>query len=239
MKRFRTLVMAGVLVAGAGLVGMSPGAANGWYFSITKENTGPASIVAGGAQKAQFTITVTLQAPPPVVQPGEGGPAVRVEDILPDGLVIDTLPAECTADTDISFHCDWEAPNFSSQSKSFVMTASAPAWLPAGTYTNCAFLSENAPPVDQELPSNCQIGAPPMEPIPPTEAGATVEVTNDADMQLTASDPGQTDPGKTVQLTWTAVNAGPSVASAPLAAHGLQPGNYRGLRGHHGHRHPA
>jgi uncharacterized repeat protein (TIGR01451 family) len=35
-------------------------------------------------------------------------------------------------------------------------------------------------------------------------------------MQLNASDPGQVDPGKSVQLTWTPVKAGPSVAATPL-----------------------
>jgi uncharacterized repeat protein (TIGR01451 family) len=41
-------------------------------------------------------------------------------------------------------------------------------------------------------------------------------VTNDADLQLSATQPGQVDPGAAADITWTVQNAGPSAADAPL-----------------------
>ena len=217
MKSVRAVCMAVVLMAGSVIVGVSPGAASNWNVSITKVNSGPASIVAGGSQKAQFTISVEYTPlPPGIVQQGLL-PTVQLNDFLPDGLVIDTVPDECTKDTETSFSCVLQFGQ-TAETKNLVMTATAPAWLPAGTYANCASLQPpNSPSaVEAVLPGACQLDAPGVEQEVGWFAGATVDVTNDADMQLTASDPGQTDPGKSVQLTWTATNAGPSVAATPL-----------------------
>lgn len=217
MKRFCSAVGAVAIMVGGVLTG-SPASATPWPVTIVKTNTGPASIVAGGSTEAEFTITVTAQDLVPI-DAAENGPLLAVvTDFMPNGLQLAEVPAGCTGTVGgTSVTCD---VNLSVEpATTIVVRVRAAAQLRPGTYYNCAFVEPpNAPPLDgpEAIAGHCPLAEPEVgEYVIPT-AEASVEVTNDADLQLTASQPGQVDPGAGAQITWTAKNAGPSGADAPL-----------------------
>lgn len=206
----------GALLAGGMLVA-SPASAVPYPITIDKQNTGPASIVAGGSQRGEFTVTVTYTEPPPLPGVQNTPMIVRVVDFMPDGLQLAEVPAGCTGDVGGTYlEC---AADFSSEEvQAFVVKVQAAAGLRPGTYFNCAVVEPlDAPPLDVAAGSgNCPFAAPEVgEYVIPT-AQASVEVTNDADLELTASQPGTVDPGAAAQITWTVKNNGPSGADAPL-----------------------
>lgn len=211
MRRLWAPLGAGALLVG-GVVMAAPASAEPYPYTIEKENTGPASIVAGSDQVAEFTITVSYNSEP---QPIEGPAMASFWDTLPYGLVLAEIPAGCTGTVGTSqLECDVD---FSEEnSAKVVVKATAQDWARPGTYTNCAYLALGASEFDPQQYQVCGSGAPPVEQIDQTVASASVEVTNVADMQLAASQPGQVDPGAGAQITWTASNGGPSGADLPL-----------------------
>lgn len=222
---------AGLMVAGLGVA--VPAQANGsGGLVLSNERTGTSPIVAGSGQKTTFTVVVTNNADYEV-----GG---WVVDRLDEGLVIDTITTsqpdfECTQLDDVSFYCRvpmmWDdAPEQASgniasgQSVSYTVTATSPAPVRPSTLNNCAaILTPTAlPPEGDFVPTNCDVEIPlgaqqaATQEIVNPEVFAPVDVINDADLVLTGSNAGQTDPGAEAKLTWKVKNAGPSSATLPL-----------------------
>lgn len=205
------LASAAMVVGGVLVVGESASAVV--VDNITKENTGPASIVAGSGQEAEFTITVQ----PPLLnmsRPRDGRNTdllVRFNDFLPYGLEFTSFPESCVVSEFNRWQLDCTATftNFYTSAvvtpQTFVVKAKAMAFARPGAYVNAAVLEASA--IGQN--ADTRAGA-------PGYAEASVEVTNDADLQLTATQPGQVDPGGKAQITWLTKNEGPSDASFPL-----------------------
>jgi uncharacterized repeat protein (TIGR01451 family) len=118
-------------------------------------------------------------------------------------------------------------------SATVVLTAVAEAWVRPGPLVNCAFASPflGAPlGVNRVEPAvvSCGVTAPDVEPqngINPT-ASASVDVINDADMELTASHASQydqVDPGNQAVVDFAVKNNGPSAASGPIEVKGSLP----------------
>ncbi len=228
---------AALVVAGLGVA--IPAQANGGGgLVLSNERTGASPITAGSGQKTTFTVVVTNNS-----LDEAGG---WVVDRLDEGLVIDTITTsspdfECTKIDDVSFYCRvpmiFTAPQpgavniASGASVSYTVTATSPAPVRPGTLNNCAavFNPRALTPEGQMSSYNCDVEIPVEAPqaaaeeILNPETLAPVDVINDADLVLTGSNAGQTDPGADAKITWKVKNDGPSSATLPLTLTGTLP----------------
>ena len=226
---------AALMVAGVGVA--VPAQADGSPLVLSNERTGTSPIVAGSGQKTTFTVVITNNN----LYERYGW----VVDRLDAGLVIDTITTSspelvCTQIDDVSFYCQVTPPTAplpnsqripAGTSVSYTVTATSPAPVRPGTLNNCAavvdfYRSEGA---EGTPTSYCGVdiplGAQPAvsEQIVNPERFASVDVINDADLVLTGSDAGQTDPGADAKITWKVKNDGPSSATLPLTLTGTLP----------------
>ena len=225
-RMFASLSAAALVASGVAFA--PPASAGDEPPTITKERTGANPIVAGSSSGTQFTITVTNN----YVQPYSFG----VSDIAPPGMILTGATSStwtnCSVETyGISCSPAELAPGVPA---TLVVTAVAAAWVRPSTLINCAFIGqaytapEVARAVTPSVPQGCAIRAPEVTPSNGFYgyAEASVDVINDADMELTASHVAQydvVDPGNQAVVDFAVKNNGPSGATGPIEVKGTLP----------------
>ncbi len=225
--RRRISVLAALALATMGVTLATPANATPNPITITKVRTGANPIVAGSSSGTQFTITVTNNYGEPL--------EVGVFDQAPGGMTLTGVSSPtltCIVETTTYVSCVPAVLN-PGASATVVLTAVAEAWVRPGPLVNCAFASPflGAPAaVTRVEPAvvSCGVTAPGVEPqngLNPT-AVASVDVINDADMELTASHASQydqVDPGNQAVVDFAVKNNGPSGATGPIQVKGSLP----------------
>jgi uncharacterized repeat protein (TIGR01451 family) len=211
-----------LVVSGAGV--SLPAQARPPQFSITKERTGPNPIVAGSLAGTTFRVTVRNDEEQEI--------QIGFDDVLDPGLVVQGNPvssvpgATCTSVQGSAFSCWSMVPAL--ESWTVDVTVTAPSWLPAGTYTNCAQIGFGKVDPDNGVDTCGLVKSGNAEPamVDIFVARATVDVVTDADMSIAASHAAQfdqVDPGNQAVVDFAVKNNGPSDAASPITVKGTLP----------------
>lgn len=228
---FRSRLFASVSTAAlvaSGIAFAAPASAEPEPITITKERTGANPIVAGSSSGTAFTITVTNN----LVERY----SIGVSDVAPPGMTLtgatSTTWTNCQVDA-LSIVCD-PAELEPGVPATLVVTAVAQSWVRPSTLVNCAFFGQMfiAPEVDSRVspatPIGCAVRAP--EVVASNGyygyAEASVEVINDADLEIVASHVSAYDvvsPGAQAIVDFAVKNNGPSGATGPIQVKGSLP----------------